>query len=175
MEPGGVAAPAGLNLQSVRCAKLGTRCMPKYRLRSSRLLEPRKRARNLRDWLRWRDACQRIYDHFGAWELVLIELAPKLKSDQIQSFIRIVDLRNSKHHDHKLSRKFWKEIEIWAGAGLELNWPKWIAKKRSENSAPDWWPPNDALFSRFVFLKPDDVDRHWPIVGESSGGERSQR
>ena len=118
-------------------------------------------------WERWPDACKRVFEFVRAWELVRVELTPRLRSNQIRSLVRAVDLRTDKPRDRELPANFWREVTIRAGDELEIGWRRWLSNKRVKNAIPTWWPSADLHRSvHYFFLRRRDVDKYLSAFGK---------
>jgi hypothetical protein len=147
--------------------------MVRNRSRSSRKQSKKRRPAGsniYRDWERWHRAVRRVVEQTGSPTLALVELIPKLRSGEIGSLVRTIDLRSQEFQDRSLPATFWKEVRVRPSddGGLEIHWRQWLGEKRSADAIPDWWPAGEPphFFSCFFFLKRADLDRHWPASSE---------
>ena len=123
-------------------------------------------------WEPFDDVAKRTFDFVKRWELVRVELGHKLKSGQIRSLVRAVDVRSDKPKDQKLPTEFWRETTLDSVVdGLRIRWDFWLQKKRQKEGVPNWWPSDGSRhFSHHFFLSCKDVHGRLANQGALNAG-----
>lgn len=181
MRPGGVVRRPG------QCKKASAPAEGPFCVANDKAKSARRQAGTLSvigkdfhaEWMPWADACKRIFDLVKTWDLVLIELAPKLKSGEVPALIRSIPLFGygdiSTFEDHVFPPEFWNEIRIVpTGKSLQVyDWDHWVGGKRRTGTLPGWWPGARSQYN--VFLKRAAVERFWPASSEPKADTAHRR